>query len=346
MKNTKTFIKCIKRSKIMVTITICCLTILINLPITSYGEESIIRGGINAYNGKEAQSKGEAVSLEKEVKEKNYVLISSDSKEITDKELELFQKQGFYFSKYLKPNETHAWEQYKIYVYEPFLTDFLSEMKRKKYIDDVLFDKINTSTVFFNYTVWENLEKAGKISVEYDKRIPDYIKKVGYIEITSNINAKITIRENDENVYYAIYVEKEKVKKVKMKTGFYEIVCINSIEIPRNDKGLKYEDFFEITTKRTSENPYKLDIQNLVTEHRIPDYDKKKDEAYNNIIKRENSINKDKVEFIQKSITDYLSKAIMIIVLIIFSITFIIKGVVKVKENMKIRKEIQDKFNK
>lgn len=106
----------------------------------------IREGGINEFDGTKAESYEETVNLEATLRNSGYILINTDSMDITDEEFEKFTQNGFWFSDYIRPDEVFYWTKYRIYVYEPSYNDYMEQLEETGGIEDYTRLEINTST--------------------------------------------------------------------------------------------------------------------------------------------------------------------------------------------------------
>lgn len=306
-----------------------------------YVEEKI--GGVNCYKGEQAKTRAETVSLESKIRRNGYILINTDKKQITDEQLALIKRCKFWFNTYLNPEDEYNWENSKVYFPLSDFNGLMEEFKKKPYF--VNYDyclQIRDNIVVIDYVIWDYKEKAGKLNTEYNDRIPEKdLKTAGYLEINSAIAVKITLRDNLTDQYFAFYVKKDEPYKVKVKAGMYEVVCINTQEISRTDKALTYKGFFSINNNYTEKNPYKLDIQPLIKEHDIKEYDKKTVERFPNIVVRENSYNEDVAVAKSEERRGMVKKIALIVAIVLALIAIVIKGIIILKEKIKAEKELR-----
>lgn len=232
----------------------------------------IREGGINEFDGTKAESYEETVNLETVLRNSGYILVNTDSMDITDEEFEKFIQYNFWFSDYIRPNEIFYWTKYRVYVYEPSYNDYMRQLEETGGIEDYTRMEINTSTVLISYAYWYSKDKAGTVCYEFNDNIPEWFK-TGYLEIRSPIDIAIKLRLPVEDTYYVFYVSANTPFLVKMKTGGYNIVDVNALEFKDRETAIVHNNMIHIEEENTLNKPYVVNLQKLVEKYNIPSAD-------------------------------------------------------------------------
>lgn len=234
-------------------------------------------GGINQFEGVKAQSREETQNMEANLIAKDYLLCSTNDMMITDAEYMAFISyyRPFWFSEYMA-NEPFNWTKIKVYIYKPCFVDFIEQLETQS-VKEYTRDEINNSTVVLNYAIWDDVEKVGTISDEYNDNIPEWYKS-GYMEIRSPVDCSIKFWHSDSNRYYVFYISKDNPFLIKVRQGFYHLVEINSLEVNNNvddagEETLPYNNQILIYDNCTYDNPYVIDLYNLCNKYNVKDID-------------------------------------------------------------------------
>lgn len=237
------------------------------------GDYNLPIGGRNEYNGEEIKTRGEAVQIEKELRKRNYVLISTNGGILTDKEFDVFQEEGFWFCDYMNKDDLFKWTMGKVYVYKPLLEKFLRN--HDKGITETLNTRIEIeqSAVVLAYEYWYSLDKAGEISDEFNDNIPAW-SKPAYMEIDSPINIEIILLNYYQKTYYKFYVSKGTPFMVRLPQGQYNVVGLNTLDISKGEEALPYNNVIILTDDHNDrDHAYEVNISKLVSKYNIPEAD-------------------------------------------------------------------------
>lgn len=263
----------------IVSAAVICLT----MPVTvlaeqehgrfRYDEEGnfIHSGGVNKYCGVEYNSSEEETDkLNTVLKINDYVCIYGSNCEITDDEFDKYFKDSSYsfgFTQYCKDaifNNTF----YNVYVYRPSYEDYKNGVDNNSVMDYTLME-LRTSAVLVDTSYWYSLSKVGKVLTEVNDNIPVWWD-TGYLLINSPIDVKITALHVSESAYNEFYVVANEPYLVKLKVGGYTITAVNGVELSAQDQFLPFSNNIQIETKNTTEQPYELNLEQLIEGDNIP----------------------------------------------------------------------------
>lgn len=232
-------------------------------------------GGINEYKKVKANNREETLELEEEVKHNDYILVSSDYKDITDEEFTLLKNQGYWFGwRYLNEENEFRWSMDKVYVYKPSFEDMLSQLETQGYVDDYTNFEIECSTVVLSYDFWYSWEKQGKMSDEFNDNIPEWEEKA-YMLIKSPINIEIILLNIDEKTFYRFYVSANTPFLVALPCATYFVEDINGYKIENFESTLPSKNTVVLNSERngTEATAYEIDITRTVEAYNIPEID-------------------------------------------------------------------------
>lgn len=233
-------------------------------------------GGLNKFDGVKAENREETKAIEDKLYAENYILCTTDDKEITDEELSILRTGAFWFNTYLKEDSVH-WDTDKVYIYKPTFEDFIEQYYEGGGYELYTNIEMNNSTVVLRYFVWDELELAGSESDLINDNLPDDCKS-GYLEIRSNVNCEVKIMQSSTRRYHTFYVKKNEPFLVKILSDCYHIVGVNKTDIPDNidnngEDTLPYNNQLQILPHNTIDNPYVLELYELNSKYKIKDID-------------------------------------------------------------------------
>lgn len=229
-------------------------------------------GGINTYDDVSAESYEDTVALEAALRNSGYILVNTDSMDITQEEFEKFQTYSFWFSDYIRPDETFYWTSYRIYVYSPSYNDYMIQLNESGILSEHTRLEINTSTVVISYAYWHSKSKAGTICDEFNENIPEWFD-TGYLEIRSPIDVEVKFHLPIEDTYYVFYASANTPFLVKMKTGGYNVVEVNAHKFEDREKAIIHNNMIHIEKENTIDNPYVVELKTLVDTYGIESAD-------------------------------------------------------------------------
>lgn len=234
-------------------------------------------GGINEFKGITAQSREEAQMMEGDLYANDYLLCTTDNMTITEAEYEAFTGyyRKFWFDKYMSKTP-YYWTKYRVYIYKPSFADFMEQLEAGV-VKEYTREEIDASTVVINYDFWDDIEKVGTISEEYNDNIPEWYLS-GYMEIHSSVDCEVKFWYSEADRYYVFYITKNTPFKVKVRQGCYHLVEINTFAINNNidDAGedtLPYNNQIQIRDLHTFDNPHLIELYDLCDKYDIPDFD-------------------------------------------------------------------------
>lgn len=240
----------------------------------------IKEGGLNRYAGEIIDSTEQGHEMETRLRADNYIEIN----DLTAEQYEAFvasQEVNWWFEEYIRPEEDKYSEYYngwhKIYVFKPSFMDWWEEYQElgKASVTGVPTMEINSSSVVINYRVFWAREREGKdLSEEMNDGIPSW-HDVGYISITSPIDAEIKLFLKDERNYYTIYLRADVPLRAKLKSGNYSIVEINGKEIGTSDKNITNGNTIDIGWEEepSLEEPVEISVEGAVEAYGIEPID-------------------------------------------------------------------------
>lgn len=224
-------------------------------------------GGINTYDDFEAKTTADAKQLEYTLKEDGYILLSKDSTDITQEELDDFLENDFsselWFTGYID-----ASEDYKVYVLKDLFYQFFEDIENPEtyhcMTDETMLDFYDTS-VIIDYTIIKALEQEGTYSDQWGDNL-SADANVGYLKISTPIYVKIELYNIHSHVYHIIPFD-EGETPVRVKTGDYRITKINSIEVSENEPLLPYANNITIKESNTEEKPYMIELTDFLRKY-------------------------------------------------------------------------------
>lgn len=236
-------------------------------------------GGTNKLDGIQAESREEAEWLENYVKSIDYVLANTDDKQITDEELSVLQMMNFSGKRYLDPDFHWGWASgnFKVYVYRPSLDLAVKHFKEDGMVDIHSYTEISLSTVFFDYELFNVLDRVGTTIDAIDEindNLPENcIDNAGYVKFTTPIDCQITLHLLDNNYYYTLFLRKGSTL-MKLRCDHYMISEINTTTI--NEDGgdeLLWNGNYIVVYKQPEDDPICVDLTQVVARDGIEDID-------------------------------------------------------------------------
>ena len=294
-----------------------------------------IDGGYNAMNGVACEDAEDCYIVENWVKANDYILISTDDKEISDSELEYWLKNvPMPYSNLCDKTNVLLWEQKmgKLYVYKPVYDKILSELEEQGSIGYKTIEELLTSTVAVDYSVWYINSRVGLLVNEFNDRIPSWWRAglTGFLEITSPVDVDILLEYPSYKTFDEICVRANTPCLLKMKQGGYVIRAINAVGIDYNEETLVYNNHIVITEKHTQDNPYLLDISQTIEKYEIqsadlsdkPDYSWEKRDEFALDISSESVVVPEVPDVSEKK--DYTIYIVLIISVVAFIILLVV----------------------
>lgn len=266
-----------------------CVAFLFVFSITSYAETGdryqidekgnfFPLGGINEFDGIKAQSREETRAMEANLIANNYLLCTTDNKMINNAHYKLLvsSDKPFWFSQYLSNEDSYYWTLFRVYIFKPSFDDMMEQMEEGS-IASYTHEEISASTVVINYSVWDDIERAGTISNEYNNNIPEWYA-TGYMEVHSPVDCEVTFWYSEADRYYVLYITKNKPFKIKLRQGCYHLVEINSLKVNNNignagEDTLPYNNQIQIRQQHTEDCPYLIELYDLCDKYDISDVD-------------------------------------------------------------------------
>lgn len=225
-------------------------------------------GGINSYDGERTESYEETLALEMTLRNSGYILINTDFRDISDEEYDRFCSCRFWFSSYISDDEYYK-TMYRIYVYEPSFSDFMEQYNEYGSIEDYTRMEIDSSAVVVSYAYWDSLKKVGTVSNEFNENIPEG-RESGYLQIISPIDAEIRLHFPITDRYFDFFVQADTPFLVRLKTGAYNVTDVNGYEFRDRESTIKNNNIIHIEEKYTAENPYTVELYELIETYSIP----------------------------------------------------------------------------
>lgn len=303
-----------------------------------------VKGGCNSLNDVACEDANDCYALENWVKANDYILISTNDKEISDSELDFWlENVPMPYSNFCNRNDVLLWQQKmgKLYIYKPLYDRILKEIDEQGSIGYATTEELLLSTVAVDYSIWYINSRVGLLVNEFNDRIPSWWREelTGFLEITSPIDVDILLEFPSYKTFDEICVRANKPCLIRMKQGGYVIRAINAIGIDYNEDTLVYDNHIVITEKHTKDNPYLLDISQTVEKYDIPSVDlsDKPDYSWDNReefvldMSAESVVVPDVPDVSEKK--DYTLYIILIVSIVAFVVIFIVYKVVVNNKN-------------
>lgn len=224
------------------------------------------QGGVNSIDGVTAETEEETIALEKSLQSQNYILVSSDEKQISDEEFDKFVNGNYnppYYD-FLNKDNQYFWERCKVYVYKPCYDAAMEQLDKKGNVDVLTNGELATSTVLIDYAKWFEKERAGKILDEYNDNIPEWYTETGYLCITTSMTVDVTLELVYEHTFYKFRVTPQKPFLVRLKAGEYNVRVLNQTNVTETEATLPYANTIQVWSECTEENPYLLDLTTTI----------------------------------------------------------------------------------
>lgn len=233
------------------------------------------KGGINQIDGIICQDRDETKALEERLKNENYILVTTDDKEISDEDFELLAGSCPPYSQYFKKDSEFGWEMkmYRVYMYLPSYNDAMERLREGQIVGSTTRAELTTSTVVIDYASWFFLERVGKVVNEFNDNIPSWYTGTGFLQINSPIDVVVTLENWNEHTLYEFYVRANKPFLVKVKMSMYAVRSVNTVEnISLEEESLSLNRFV-VNVKNTEDDPTIMDITEFVTKYDIKPLD-------------------------------------------------------------------------
>lgn len=238
----------------------------------------VMQGGINKLGGVECESKEDSIALEARLRAKGYILATTDDKDISDEDFETLTEVNYQppYYQYFDRNSEFGWDMrmYKVYLYKASLDDALEQLRTEGRVRDTTKVELSTSTVVVDYAAWFFKERIGKVLNEINDNIPSWYTDVGFLEIQSPIDAKVTLELWSEHTYTVLYVKAGEPLLVKMKEGMHVVRDINYVGIDVKEDTIKpFNNLVVRADTNTIDNPKIMSLEGVVTKYEIPSLD-------------------------------------------------------------------------
>lgn len=235
----------------------------------------IRQGGRNSIDGRKCETKEETEALEARIRNENYILISTDDKDITDEEYNTYTSATTAppFLDEIK-HTAFGWDNkmYKVYLYRPVFEQALKEIEEYNVIKSITLSEIYESSVIIDYGYWYMKEKVGKQDNEFNDNIPSFYD-TGFMQIISPVACEITILNSYEQGYYTFFVKADSPFLVKVKQGEYYIREINGTKIKLKEDLLPHTGIIWVQEENTEDNPFVIDLTEIVAKYNIAPQD-------------------------------------------------------------------------
>lgn len=241
----------------------------------SLGGRLIRQGGRNSIDGKKCESKEETEALEQRIRNENYILISTDDKDITDEEYEKYMSSTTappYVNELNKTDFGWDMKMYRVYLYRPVFEQALQDIEKYDVIKSVTLSEIYESSVIIDYGFWYMKDKVGKPDNEFNNNIPSYCD-TGFLQITSPVACEIIILNSYIQSYYTFYVKANTPFLVKVKQGEYYINKINGVKISTKEDLLPHTGIIWVQDENTEDNPFIIDLTGVIDKYEIQPQD-------------------------------------------------------------------------
>lgn len=239
------------------------------------GGNPVRKGGVNQIDGVRSQNKEETEALEERLKKENYILVTTDDKEISDEDFELLLEGNPPYAQYFQRDSEFGWEMkmYKVYMYIPSYNDAMERLREGETVRSVTRAELSTSTVVIDYASWYFLERVGKTVYEFNDNIPSWCTSTGFLQINSPIDVMITLDCWQEHTFFVFYVRANEPFLVKLKMSMYAVRSVNTLEnISLEEEALSLNRFV-VNVENTEDNPRILNLEDLVAKYDIKPID-------------------------------------------------------------------------
>lgn len=131
----------------------------------SLSGNQILTGGVNELNGIQCTTRNDCEALEKYLRSAGYVLVTTDSKDISDENYDLLQKEfNSFLSRYMDRDNEVYWTKYRVYLNKETYDNAISEMKKDGSFSIETELELIDSSVVLNYAVWDNYDRKETVS--------------------------------------------------------------------------------------------------------------------------------------------------------------------------------------
>lgn len=234
----------------------------------------VVTGGINSFDGIQCTSEEDCKALERYLRSEDYVLVTTDDKDITDEEYDLFtSRYDAFLSPYMKRDNSVYWTMFKVYINKQTYDDTMAELREKGDISINREVELIDSSVIINYHIWEAATKKGTAVFYINDNISDWWLNRGFLEIKSPVNAMVKLECFDDETYHVFYVKANEPFLVKLRANGYFVRAVNTQEVKEGEDSLIYNNSIHIYTKNDIDNPYKLDLTKLVEKYNVGSID-------------------------------------------------------------------------
>lgn len=250
----------------------CCKTAYAEVEWYQMKDGNPVRlGGVNQIDRVVCQSEEETRALEERLRRENYILVTTDDKEISDEDFELLRQANPPYSEFFDRESEFNWDMKmeKVYMYVPSYNDAMEQLRAGRNIDSVTRVELTTSTVVLSYAMWYFKERAGTVVNEFNDNIPSWYTRTGFLQIISPIDAVITLDCWQEHTRNVFYVRANEPFLVKVKASMHAILSVNTKEdVSLEEESLKLNRFV-VRVENTEDDPCVMDITEFVTKYDI-----------------------------------------------------------------------------
>ena len=230
-------------------------------------------GGRNSFRGKTAKSREETRIIENALLHNDYILISTDYANVPIEDIKLFREtRTFWFSSHLYETD-YGWGsgKVKVYVSKPSYLEYMERAKSHEY-SSMVFDEIASSTVVIDEFFWDDIDLIGTEIPYINNMIPEGIESA-YLQIKSPVDCKVVLLHGSMQRIYTLYVKRNEPLTVRILADCYHITAVStqSISVAGEDM-LPYNNNIQVDYGvATYENPYVVDLTDLVLKYNIKD---------------------------------------------------------------------------
>ncbi|RJW77246.1 hypothetical protein DW025_01060 [Coprococcus sp. AF38-1] len=251
----------------------------------SLSGNQILTGGVNELNGIQCTTRNDCEALEKYLRSAGYVLVTTDSKDISDENYDLLQKEfNSFLSRYMDRDNEVYWTKYRVYLNKETYDNAISEMKKDGSFSIETELELIDSSVVLNYAVWDNYDRKETVVYEINDNIPDWWSETGFLEIYSPVNVMVKLEYRNDWTYHVFYVKANEPFLVKVRAGGYYVRTVNTQDVQEGENTLVYDNNVQVQLENTIDEPYQLDISKLTEKYDIMpiDLSDKPDFSWNN----------------------------------------------------------------